>query len=99
MEFTPRINLIVEYPHDVLVHRGNHLTPTQTRDQPIVTYRVAVPRWWSLMMLDLDVPTPYEPIARACVHWLMYIHTHTHHILSLSLDSFKEKKSISLKLM
>jgi hypothetical protein len=70
-EFTPRINMVIEYPNDVLVHRGNYLTPTQTKEQPTVTYRVAVPRWWSLMMVDLDVPTPYEPIARTCVHWLI----------------------------
>jgi hypothetical protein len=59
----PEVHLLVEYPKDNLVHRGNWMKPIDLRTKPKVSFEPIGTEntdpwstYWSLIMLDLDDP-------------------------------------------
>jgi len=76
-QFTPSINLCIQFDHptygDILVYRGNTLSPTLTSTQPkvIFTGRSDIDCHYTLIMTDLDYPSVYEPSGRSLVHWVV----------------------------
>lgn len=53
------------------VELGNELTPTQVKDAPHVTWPCDKWTYYTLVMLDPDVPSRYNPREREWHHWLV----------------------------
>ena len=54
--FTPSINLLVKHGDDVLVYRGHVLDSIKTRPKPSVRYEAKEGAFYTLMMVDPDIP-------------------------------------------
>jgi len=51
---------------------GNHLTPTQVKDPPTQIHWQADPNsFYTLLFLDIDVPSRQDPQYREVEHWLV----------------------------
>lgn len=57
----------VVYPCGVTVELGKELTPTQVKDQPEVTFDAEDDAFYTLLMIDPDVPAEYRDVC----HWLV----------------------------
>jgi len=59
----------VAYPHNLTVHDGLRLKPSQAASPPRV--HVEGPGSFTLAMVDPDAPSPDAPKARSWLHWLV----------------------------
>lgn len=57
----------VVYPGGVNVELGKELTPTQVKDQPEVSFAGEEGSYYTLLLVDPDVPAEYRDIC----HWLV----------------------------
>lgn len=55
-KFMPSINLKVKYDADKSVYRGNFLHSVQTRTKPTIDYEAKDDAFYTLMMVDPDIP-------------------------------------------
>lgn len=53
------------------VNKGNELTPTQVKNQPIVKWVARSREYYTLIMTDPDAPSRAEPSEREFRHWLV----------------------------
>ncbi|XP_004922749.1 protein D2 [Bombyx mori] len=67
----PAALLQVKYPSGVEVEEGNELTPTQVKDEPSVKWDAEPGQYYTLAMVDPDVPSRKLPINRELQHWLV----------------------------
>ncbi|XP_059622195.1 protein D3-like [Phlebotomus argentipes] len=67
----PENPLEVKYPSDAEANYGNELTPTEVKDEPIVTWESDPEDLYTLLLVGLDAPTRAEPSLRAIKHWLV----------------------------
>ncbi|XP_030558708.1 protein D3 [Drosophila novamexicana] len=71
-EAPPKDKLKVSYAGEVAVQEGNELTPTQVKDEPLVTWEAAEgdeATLHTLLMVDPDAPSRAEPKFREILHW------------------------------
>eukprot|EP00008_Paramoeba_atlantica_P003136 CAMPEP_0201490296 /NCGR_PEP_ID=MMETSP0151_2-20130828/26016_1 /ASSEMBLY_ACC=CAM_ASM_000257 /TAXON_ID=200890 /ORGANISM="Paramoeba atlantica, Strain 621/1 / CCAP 1560/9" /LENGTH=247 /DNA_ID=CAMNT_0047876207 /DNA_START=335 /DNA_END=1078 /DNA_ORIENTATION=- len=74
----PTINMLVEFPEDTLVFRGNWIQPFLLLEKPKVSFQPigteSLDMWethWTLLMVDADEPSREQPDARARQHWVV----------------------------
>ena len=74
----PTINLLVEFPENTLVYRGNRIKPSLLWEKPKVSFEPigskGADMWetsWTLIMVDADEPSREQPDSRARQHWLV----------------------------
>ncbi|KXJ80121.1 hypothetical protein RP20_CCG026444 [Aedes albopictus] len=69
----PPYNMVeVSYPSSgVHVNLGNELTPTQVKNQPIVSWNTEPGALYTLTMTDPDSPSPANPTKREYRHWVV----------------------------
>lgn len=66
--FVPRKKLVVEYPSNVVVHRGNIITPTAAASKPKVHFNSSADKLWTLALINPDGRLDREGHV---VHWLV----------------------------
>lgn len=57
--------------YNVPVELGNELTPTEVKDPPCVSWPHDKWTYYTLIMLDPDVPSRCDPCEREWHHWLV----------------------------
>jgi len=79
--FTPRINLVMEYPNQRLIYWGNVMEPASVQEKPIIDFVVPAikNRYWTLFCVGQEVGSE-----RQYNHWTIV------NIPSLSLQDGKE---------
>ncbi|XP_064550377.1 protein D3 [Drosophila montana] len=73
-EAPPQDKLKVNYAGQLAVQEGNELTPTQVKDEPLVTWNSEEEEGddsalHTLLMVDPDAPSRAEPKFREILHW------------------------------
>lgn len=71
------------YPSGVTVNLGWELTPTQVKDKPKVTWEAEEGVFYTLLMVDPDVPSRQIHNLREIRHWL---------IMNIPFDSLRLSK-------
>ncbi|XP_033163617.1 protein D3 [Drosophila mauritiana] len=71
LDAVPADTINVIYGDDLEVKQGNELTPTQVKDQPIVSWSglEGKSNLLTLLMVDPDAPTRQDPKYREILHW------------------------------
>ncbi|KAM7363803.1 protein D3-like [Cochliomyia hominivorax] len=67
----PKEFLKVSYNDGLEVNKGNELTPTQVKLQPVVEWSANDNEYYTLIMTDPDAPSRTEPKFREFRHWLV----------------------------
>ncbi|KAH8382598.1 hypothetical protein KR009_004239 [Drosophila setifemur] len=68
---SPQEFLNVTYPGNVIVDRGKELLPLQVRDEPAVYWPASPESYYTLLMVDPDLPNALRPVHREFVHWMV----------------------------
>lgn len=62
----------VTYEKSIKADKGVELTPTQTKNQPVIDWEEADPsEFYTLLMTDPDAPSRQTPVFREWRHWLI----------------------------
>ena len=61
----------MRYPSGAEVSLGNELTPASVKDEPMVEWSNQMGQYFTLMMIDPDVPSREQPTKREFKHWLV----------------------------
>ncbi|XP_053698467.1 protein D2-like [Sabethes cyaneus] len=61
----------IKYPSGAIAQVGNVLTPTQVREQPLIDWLADRDSYYTLFMLDPDVPSRAQPTFRSVCHWFV----------------------------
>ncbi|CAH2051985.1 unnamed protein product, partial [Iphiclides podalirius] len=61
----------VVYPGDVQVSLGNEVSPSRTIIRPRVDWDGDMNSFYTLVMIEIDLPTRALPLLRAFLHWLV----------------------------
>ncbi|XP_030371721.1 protein D2 [Scaptodrosophila lebanonensis] len=67
----PQEFLNVTYSGNIEADKGIELQPIQVRDQPMVSWPAAQDSYYTLLMVDPDVPSRYSPTLKEYLHWLV----------------------------
>jgi len=69
--FQPTVHLKIQYNNE-LVYLGNHLPTELCQERPVVELGVSDPNtFWTLLLVDPDVPSNIDPNMKDWVHWLI----------------------------
>ncbi|XP_026725656.1 protein D3-like [Trichoplusia ni] len=71
INFAPSELVTVTYPSGFVVETGKELTPTQVKDQPVVTWAAKGDSYYTLALVDPDAPSRENPKFREWHHWLI----------------------------
>ncbi|XP_055714883.1 protein D3-like [Phlebotomus papatasi] len=67
----PTVLLEVKYPSGVKVNYGNELTPTEVKDVPYVSWKANPEDFYTLSLVDPDIPTRKNPQFAQIKNWLV----------------------------
>ncbi|KAH8294726.1 hypothetical protein KR018_002201, partial [Drosophila ironensis] len=67
----PQDFLNITYHGNVQVDGGNELKPMQVRDEPAVTWPASADSYYTLLMVDPDMPNAIRPFQREFLHWMV----------------------------
>lgn len=67
----PRESICIIYEGNKRVLQGNKLSTTETLLQPAIKYNGKNGEWYTLMMVDPDIPLKEAPILAQYAHWLV----------------------------
>uniref|UniRef100_A0A6P4E4Z4 Protein D3 n=1 Tax=Drosophila rhopaloa TaxID=1041015 RepID=A0A6P4E4Z4_DRORH len=71
IEIGPQEFLNVTYHGHVSAHGGKTLEPMQVRDEPSLRWPTAPENYYTLLMVDPDVPNVITPTHREFLHWMV----------------------------
>ncbi|KAH8276963.1 hypothetical protein KR026_002961 [Drosophila bipectinata] len=71
IEVGPQDFLNITYHGYVKVDRGKELEPIQVRDEPEVTWPASPDGYYTLIMIDPDMPNAIHPVDREFLHWMV----------------------------
>ena len=67
--FNATVLLQISFPSGIAADNGNMIAPSQVRRPPVVAFKPAQGRLYTLIMVDPDAPSRAEPMYREFVHW------------------------------
>lgn len=56
---------------DISADRGVELTPTQVKDKPVVEWEADADSFYTLLIINPDIPSRADPYQRELNHWLV----------------------------
>lgn len=68
---SPAALLSVTYCNDKMVRPGDEFKPLEVREQPAIKWEGKNNKYYTLLMVDLDVPSRSDPKSGELVHWLI----------------------------
>nr|ALS40432.1 putative odorant-binding protein A5-2 [Zeugodacus tau] len=67
----PKEMLKIEYNDGLVVGNGEEFTPTQTKDEPKLYWTSEHESYYTVIMVNPDIPTRQNPLLREWLHWLV----------------------------
>ncbi|XP_017046585.1 protein D1 [Drosophila ficusphila] len=71
IEIGPQEFLNVTYHGNVIAHSGKPLEPMEVRDEPALKWPSEPENYYTLLMVDPDVPNVVTPTHREFLHWMV----------------------------
>uniref|UniRef100_W8BVQ1 Putative odorant-binding protein A5 n=2 Tax=Ceratitis capitata TaxID=7213 RepID=W8BVQ1_CERCA len=71
IEEPPKELLKIDYNNGLEVGKAEEFTPTQTKDEPALEWTAEPDAYYTVIMINPDVPTRQNPTWREWLHWLV----------------------------